>query len=326
MTVTNSFGPFGFNHWTVHDTDGGDDAADEVQRGEKNTLSGGDAGNATLIENSANVNMALAVQNFATGSGVVGVYGRSDGAAGGGIGVAGACDSGWGVAGVATVPTIDPRGFPNTVGVFGAGDWVGIYGQSRPKEGQLPSALPLPDPGTGIFRIGDVAGVEGDCDGAGAGIVGKSTGGKGVIGNSASGADIGVYGQSLASLPDSVAILPGTGVLGTGDNVGVFGVSRTGRGGVFSTGSRSDPPVAQAQLVPVEVQPADVAISAPRSKDFTPQLPKLGAAGDVLALTVPAQAVEVFARLSFCVKSGTQTEPAIWAEMPYSRTITGTGP
>jgi hypothetical protein len=116
MTVSNSFGPFGFNHWTVHDTDGGDDAADEVQRGEKNTLSGGDAGNATLIENSANVNMALAVQNFATGSGVVGVYGRSDGAAGGGIGVAGACDSGWGVAGVATVPTIDPRGFPNTVG------------------------------------------------------------------------------------------------------------------------------------------------------------------------------------------------------------------
>ena len=165
--------------------------------------------------------MALAVQNLATGSGVVGVYGRSDGAAGGGIGVAGACDGGWGVAGVATLPTIDPRGFPNTVGVFGAGDWVGIYGQSRPKEGQLPSALPPPDPSTGIFGIGDVAGVEGDCDGTGAGVVGKSTGGKGVLGNSVSGADIGVYGQSLASLPDSLAILPGTGVFGTGDNVGV---------------------------------------------------------------------------------------------------------
>ena len=92
---------------------------------------------------------------MATGSGVVGVYGRSDGAAGGGIGVAGACDGGWGVAGVATLPTIDPRGFPNTVGVFGAGDWVGIYGQSRPKEGQLPSALPPPDPSTGIFGIGE---------------------------------------------------------------------------------------------------------------------------------------------------------------------------
>lgn len=44
MTVSNTFGPFGFNRWTAHDTDGGDDAADEVQLGEKNTLSGGDAG------------------------------------------------------------------------------------------------------------------------------------------------------------------------------------------------------------------------------------------------------------------------------------------
>lgn len=223
-------------------------------------------------------------------------------------------------------PDHRPSRIPQYGGVFGAGDWVGIYGQSRPKEGQLPSALPPPDPSTGIFGIGDVAGVEGDCDGTGAGVVGKSTGGKGVLGNSVSGADIGVYGQSLASLPDSLAILPGTGVFGTGDNVGVSGASRTGRGGVFTTGSRSDPPVAQAQLVPVEVPPADVAISAPPNRDFTPRLPKLGAAGDMLALTVPAQAEEVIARLWFCVKSGTQTEPAIWAEVPYSRTIAGTGP
>lgn len=60
--------------------------------------------------------------------------------------MAGACDSGWGVAGVATAPTIDLGGFPRAVGFFGAGDIVGIYGKGRPKENQLPSALPPPDP------------------------------------------------------------------------------------------------------------------------------------------------------------------------------------
>ena len=67
---------------------------------------------------------------------------------------------------------------------------------------------------TGIYGIGDVAGVEGDCDGAGTGVVGESTGGKGVIGESVSAADIGVYRQSLAVSPSPLPASPDQEYLG----------------------------------------------------------------------------------------------------------------
>ena len=245
MSISDPNGPFGFNFWlNTHEQHTDLHAGDEFEVGDLNELTGGDAGNATIIANNRHDNVAFAGRNLNTGANVMGIYGDSAGGAGGSVGVAGACDSGWGVAGVATLPTIDPKGFPGSVGVFGAGDIVGLYGQSRPMENQRPSAVPPPDPGTGIFGIGDIAGVEGDCDGAGSGVVGKSIQGKGVIGTSVSATNIGVYGKSLASAPSPpLPILPGTGVLGAGDNVGVFGASTTGRGGVFSTGSRTDPPV-----------------------------------------------------------------------------------
>jgi len=279
--------PFNSSNWLLHDSNGGDDAGDDIELGEFNQLTSGDAGNATIVQNSANQNVALVGQNIADGGGVVGVYGESDGAGGGDIGVAGACDKGWGVAGIATTPNLDPSGFPGSVGTFGAGDVVGIYGQSRPKESQLPITLPPPSPGTGVYGAGDVVGVEGDCDGKGTGVIGESVAGKGVIGDSVSAADIGVYGQSTASSPTSLPVSPGTGVFGTGDSIGMAGTSFSGRGGVFSTGSPTHPPVAQAQLVPVLVPIADTASVAPPRQDPPPRLPRLGQAGDLLAVSLP---------------------------------------
>ena len=255
------------------------------------------------------------------------------------------------------------------------GDQVDIYGQSRPGEGQLPTTLPPPSPGTGIYGIGDVAGVEGDCDGAGTGVVGESTGGKGVIGESVSAADIGVYGQSLAVSPSPLPASPDTGIFGTGDNIGVLGESARGRGVIGNSVSAAEIGVYGQSLAvspgpcrPVRVQEYSGQVttlalrgrvgaagrciyywiantSASRSGaigssrtaasqcrnpsappfDPPPQLPRLGRAGDVLAATVQIDEVNI-ARLWFCAQSGTATQPALWAEISFSRTIAGTSP
>jgi hypothetical protein len=128
--------PFGYNNWLTstgyHDYKN-DSAGDEFLLGDWNDLTAGsdhkDQGNATILVNLANVNMTLAGLNSATGSGV-GVFGESDadGTIGVGMGVVGACDMGWGVAGLASTSQIDPNKFPRQVGVLGLGDNVGAAG------------------------------------------------------------------------------------------------------------------------------------------------------------------------------------------------------
>jgi hypothetical protein len=219
------------------------------------------------------------------------------------------------------------------VGVLGVGDVTGPYGQSRPLEGQTPSpVLPPPVAGTAIYGIGDVAGVFGDCDtkksGAttgGTGVVGQSTKGKGVIGSSLSGADSGVYGQSLTAISSVPPVGAGVGVTGVGDRIGVEGTSDIGRGGVFASGSATHPLTAQVQMIPATVSVADVATNPPPKEDPTPRLSRNGQAGDLVAVEVATAAAPSATRLWFCITSGSKSQAAVWAEISFSRTIQGIG-
>lgn len=351
--------PFNFANWLNHDGNGGDDISEDVTLGQFNQMTADLGSQATIIQVFADQNAAFVGQNSSKGDGVVGVFGESDGATQG-IGVAGACDAGLGVCGVASVVAL-PRFGATAVGVYGVGDTAGIYGQSLGKEGQFPNTLfGPPAPGTGVYGIGDVVGVEGDTDGATSsspastsGVLGQNTGGKGVTGTSTSGADIGVLGQSpvnpLGAAPPALPVSPstgvygiglanppwpgntlprgnGTGVFGVGDHAGVRGESDTGRGGVFSSGVASNKAAAQVLLIPHRVPLADIKSTPPPPQDPPARLPRSGLAGDLIAVTVQQSGQQAnITRLWFCIRSGVPQEPATWAEIQFSRTILGSG-
>jgi hypothetical protein len=86
------------------------------------------------------------------------VYGGSDGSRGISIGVAGACDAGCGVAGVATAASV--TALPSSVGVFGAGDRHGVYGVSGALASQTPDIGSLSTSGETVA----VAGANGTVD------------------------------------------------------------------------------------------------------------------------------------------------------------------
>jgi hypothetical protein len=76
MTISDPNGPFGFNFWLHRHEDHTDlHAGDEFEVGDLNQLTGGDAGNATIIANNRHDNVAFPGQNRNTGSNVVGIYG-----------------------------------------------------------------------------------------------------------------------------------------------------------------------------------------------------------------------------------------------------------
>jgi len=139
MTISDPNGPFGFNFWLHRHEDHTDlHAGDEFEVGDLNQLTGGDAGNATIIANNRHDNVAFAGQNRNTGSNVVGIYGDSAGTQGVNIGVAGACDAGCGVCGVAIAGNAEVTTLPSSVGVFGVGDLYGVYGASAVIAGHQP--------------------------------------------------------------------------------------------------------------------------------------------------------------------------------------------
>jgi hypothetical protein len=161
MSESSPNGPFDISHWLNQGLGmsvGGDDIGDDITLGETNQLTGGESGNATIVQNSANVNMAFAARNLAGESDVVGVYGGSDGSRGISIGVAGACDAGCGVAGVATAASV--TALPSSVGVFGAGDFHGVYGVSGALASQQPDLKTLSFSGETVA----VAGANGTVD------------------------------------------------------------------------------------------------------------------------------------------------------------------
>jgi hypothetical protein len=257
------------------------------------------------------------------------------------------------VAGVATNQTLgtsgSPPAFPGSIGTFGAGDIAGVYGHSRPGVdfNQAATTLPQPPLGTGVYGVGNSVGVQGDCDPQehkngqtlvvtpGTGVKGTSVLGIGVSGISfilpltspvRPLPNIGVYGQSTVK-PQPSPTNHGTGVFGIGDAAGVLGTSNLGRGGVFSTGS--SPPGAQVQLVPVTVPNANV-VTSPLPPALPPQLPVTGQAGDILVVNVPVANApapgQTTLQIWCCIQSRSQNSPAIWAQIPFSHTIPGTGP
>jgi hypothetical protein len=250
MAATN---PFGYDNWLLAHEHKLNNAGDEFLIGDMNDLRPtNENGNATIIFNSANVNMTLAGLNSATGSGA-GVFGESDadGTIGVGMGVVGACDMGWAVAGLATGSTIDPNKFPRQVGVLGLGDNVGVagYGGGTNADGVQGNGDPNSS-GTGVVGFGggvntgaDADGVKGYGRGTFSGVVGfadPNSSGTGVVGfgggkNASTLAGPGVRGIGGGTLGGSLDPIPNPD--GTPNAVGVFGLGGTGNLGKPSFGS-----------------------------------------------------------------------------------------
>jgi hypothetical protein len=142
MSASDTNGPFNFNNWLNHDGDGGTATKNDFQIGQNNRIHSPDDGDqnsvtlvgATIVDVRTPQNAALVGKNGCINDVSIGVYGQSVGPSPfGGIGVAGACDAGCGVAGIAiaessssTVQDLPP----NSTGVYGKGDFHGVYGAS----------------------------------------------------------------------------------------------------------------------------------------------------------------------------------------------------
>lgn len=352
--VTRSNNPFNFTTglavWLHNSGDGADDVGENVNLGGYNRLrigSGddsllpGDISNTTTIANGADQNPAITGQNQSTGDGVVGVFGESDGCRGS-IGVAGTA-RGWGVAGAAVTEPLDvlnnngAAGFtpyPSGVGVFGAGDNAGVYGQNRLSAGQQATALPSPGV-VGVYGVGDTAGVRGDNDQvdpspAGSGVVGSSVQGTGVAGQSTGGADttapippyVGVHGQSQAHPAALYPLRPeltGTGVVGSGDV----------RGGVFeATPEPLATTFANVQLPPLQLPPltGKIPVEGYAPAPQIPHLPDNGAPGDVVAVHATDGDGQLTVELWVCIRSavgrGGRMLGATWARFHFDNTVT----
>jgi hypothetical protein len=278
-----SSNPFNFNNWLGHDGDGGTATKDEFQIGTNNRIhspldfnptSNTDLG-ATIISVRTPQNAALAGINACITDSGIGVYG--EGVPGGGslnMGVVGACDTGWGVAGIATPQTVDVSSvlFPRQVGVVGVGENIGAYGTGggigvqgvggNGVEGTSPGVVGLagtaaPNDGVQGFGSGNFSGVAGfgDPKGNGTGVFGtgrgpNSAGVRGIGGgigvpNTNPVSAAGVYGQAGSGNANGVE---GRGS-GTFAGVAGFGdASPTAGGGigVFAVGGA--PPTGSSQL------------------------------------------------------------------------------
>jgi hypothetical protein len=366
-STTNPFS-FGNGHfppgaWLHNDTTSGngggaDDVGDSLQIGKDNTIttaagnSPSDASNTTTVDNYAEQNAAFVGHNYHSGDGVVGLFGQSDGCRGS-IGVGGAA-TGWGVAGVATSEPVDVLNngnaanfnpYPSNVGVFGAGDNFGIYGQNRASENQ--TATPLPQPGNaGVYGVGDAVGVQGDCDhtdpsgdDVGTGVVGTSIQGVGVLGQGVGSTNpetpvtpyIGVTGLSQANPNPPYPInsdFLSTGVLGVGDMAGVVGIGEV-RGGVFKTTADRDAATsANVQLTPVTLPTAKLANPDYMPATELPVLPAHGRPGDILAVETRDGDDRPTVELWICIRTtgtiGSQIVPrASWARIQYDTVVIG---
>ena len=87
---------------------------------------------ATIVDVRTPQNAALVGKNGCINDTCIGVYGEiSEPSPFGGIGVAGACDTGCGVAGIAIAESATVLDLPpNSTGVYGKGDVHGVYGAS----------------------------------------------------------------------------------------------------------------------------------------------------------------------------------------------------
>ena len=208
-----------------------------------------------------------------------------------------------GVNGVALtdVPAQAHRVAPNLVGVHGLGEVEGVQG-----EGPI-----------GMHGIGSVGGVQGE----------------GPIGVQGLGESEGVHGEGLVGV-NGVGINPGSftrglgvhgegriGVQGEGDTIGVLGFSKLNRAGVFHTGGAVLPslekfasdPSAQIHLAPVRVRGA-----------VEGHLPRVGQAGDLLAVVSTGRRQAAPTELWFCIRSGSDdpAQPgATWAKVQFETTF-----
>ena len=339
--------PLGFNNWTKNTEVGADDPGDSVQLGGYNHLThftngvaDTDDANTTMVANIAEQSAAICGQNQSPGSGVVGIAGQSNGCRGS-IGVVGSA-TGWGVAGLATSEPVDVLNngnaanfspYPSNVGVFGAGDNFGVYGQNRASESQ--QATPLRPPGNvGVYGVGDAAGVQGDSDHVdsagddiGTGVVGTSIQGVGVLGQAVGSPNpaatippyIGIHGLSQANptlpyptSPDYV----GTGVLGVGDV----------RGGVFkATPDDTAETFANVRLNPLPLG-AQKNLLEGYAPGLPPQLPRQGAPGDILAVQTKDADGHPSVELWICIRPPLGTGPrklgASWARIHFDNVVT----
>jgi hypothetical protein len=340
---------WGHNDTTSGHSTGADDVGDSVQIGKENSINtswgnrASDASNSTAIENYAEQNAAFIGHNFHPGDGVVGVFGRSDGCRGS-IGVGGAA-TGWGVAGVSTTDPVDVLNdnnsadfspYPSNVGVFGAGDSFGVYGQSRISEGQAATSLPAAGP-VGVYGVGDVSGVQGDSDftdpariDVGTGVTGTSVQGAGVVGRGLGSADptapiqpyVGVCGVSQTSPSTPYPVQPeliGTGVLGMGDV----------RGGVFGmTPAPAAQTFANVRLEPVRLpERSDQKPVSYTPSTEVPVLPRNGAPGDIVAVQTTQPDGEPSVELWVCITPlkalSDAIEPAVWARIHFDTVVRG---
>ena len=140
--------PFNFNNWLNHDGDGGTATQDDFEIGQNNRIHSPNDGDptsvtlvgATIVDVRTPQNAALVGKNGCVSDNSIGVYGQSDGPTTKtrGIGVAGVCDVGCGVAGIATSAAADLP--PSKTGVYGSGDFHGVYGS-----GAIPAGSKAPD-------------------------------------------------------------------------------------------------------------------------------------------------------------------------------------
>jgi hypothetical protein len=154
MTISDPNGPFGFNFWLhTHETNSLG-AGEDLEAGDLNQLTPGDDGNATVIANDRHDNLTLAGRNLNTGPNVVGIYGDSAGTQGVCVGVVGACDTGGGVCGIAMAGNAEVTALPSSVGVFGAGDFHGVYGASAAVAGRQPDLKTFGHPNETVAMVG----------------------------------------------------------------------------------------------------------------------------------------------------------------------------
>jgi hypothetical protein len=285
----------------------------------------------------------------------IGMFGEGDVAgvkgSSGNIGVEGNSPKGPGVYGNGS-PGVFGLGQKNgangnngVMGVAQGDDGVAVFGGHRSlDEGDILqdnpfkviSFGPAPDTGAGVFGVSDRGGH---------GVVGRSRDGHGVLGRSSQIAGVvgicshkeeralqeenvfpptqaGVIGFSDQAVGVSGASIEHQGVMGssnTGD--GIMGRSTSGRGGVFQSGIKGGPLVAQVQLRP---QPMDVPASLPAAPVMFDtlglgSLPISGVQGDMLA----TQDKNSLCTLWFCVRGQNGIRPALWCQMLLGTPVPG---
>jgi hypothetical protein len=237
-------------------------------------------------------------------------------------------------------------------GVWAVGDHYGAYGASKDLYTVGPPAIDSTPRLNPELRTPPVP-VKGSVGVAGAsrhvpGVIGTSDvaepsttfldGPNSLLGNSVgvmglSTTSFGVVGANISTntpVPSQVKFLFNPPV--PNSSAGVFGWSLHGRGGVFASATPvvEIPPfpptnqgAAQVRLVPDPVSAADTA-TAPPPRQPLPSLPRMGLAGDLIAVDVTPQQGGSATQLWFCIRSGfLNGAAATWAQISFGVTIEG---